>query len=92
MRLLGFLVELTEKHKQQIEIIIADMKSKNINCLKDYECYKSGIEKLCKAIKISTLIECLSEEACVCGLSLSFSKSALCECPLRRYILQNFNR
>jgi hypothetical protein len=81
---------LTKEHTQQIEKIIAEMKSKNIICRKDHECCKSQFEKLNDVKKIGSLLECPSEDAYFCGLSFSFGASAFCKCPLRRYILQQF--
>jgi len=78
-------MELTEKHEQQIEIIIADI-SNNINCLKDYECCKSGFKKPQKTRKLGgdgILIECLSETRQSCPY---LSSGFLCNCPLMNYV------
>ena len=87
-------MEISQEHRQQMEKIIAGMKSKGSKCLKDYECYESSLEKLCriKGVGIYDEIECFSEEAGCCGLSFTSMSKRYCKCPLRRYISVNFHR
>jgi hypothetical protein len=74
---------LEKDHKKAIEEIIHGMK-----CPKDFECYNSRFESLCKAkdTDLESYIECLDEEAYKCEFSLTFGSSYLCRCPLRIYI------
>lgn len=87
-------MEILQEHHQEIEEIIAEMQSKGIVCTKDYECYKSSFDKLCKTREIghSNLIECFDEEAKSCGISFAFGENYICKCPLRRYIVQNLKK
>jgi hypothetical protein len=82
-------MEITQEHKTQIEEIISGME-----CPKNFKCYKSGFEDLCKAknFRDGELVECLGETAESCKLSFNFGLGHFCKCPLRRYIAQNFNR
>ena len=85
---------ITDKHKEQVESIISEMKSQGHPCVKDFECYTSKFEKLCKIKGIGSFddIECDSEDAKCCEFSfIAFSKR-FCKCPLRRYISENFHK
>jgi hypothetical protein len=77
-----------EKHKKKIEEIMAEME-----CEKDFECYKSEFNDICKAKNsgIYSYVDCLEEmqEARLCQFSLSFGEGFLCKCPLRVYIAKN---
>jgi hypothetical protein len=75
----------------QIEQIMAGMK-----CAKDFECYKSGFEKLgrVKDGGLDNYVWCLEEKgkARDCGFSLSFGDAVLCRCPLRVYVAKNLGK
>ena len=77
------------KHEMQIEEIMGVM-----TCPKDFECYKSGFEKLCKAtdIGIEGFIKCLEVEPEKCWFSVISGQSYLCQCPLRIYVAKNLKR
>ena len=82
-------MEITQEHRIQIREIISD-----IVCPKDFECYKSGFDDLCK-VKIfldGELVECLVEISPSCKLSFNFGFGHYCKCPLMKYIAKNFNR
>jgi len=70
-------------HKNEIEKIIGQMQ-----CAKDFQCYKSGLKALCKAkdIGITSYLQCLEENAFGCQFSVRFGNKYYCECPLRVYI------
>ena len=87
-------MEISQEYRRQIEKIIADMKTKSPKCLKNYQCYESSLEKLCRIKGVSTYdeIKCFSEEARCCGLSFPSMSKRYCNCPLRRYISVNFHR
>ncbi len=82
-------MEITQEHKTQIEEIISGME-----CQKDFKCYKSGFENLCKTqiFRDGELVECLEESSQLCKFSFNFGLGYFCKCPLRRYIAKNFNR
>lgn len=79
-------MEVTQKHKQEIERIIS-----NLKCSKNFICHKSGLQQLCRArsIGIEGYIDCLEEEAEKCEFSLPFGEGYFCKCPVRIYIAQN---
>jgi len=62
-------MEIIQEHKTQIEEIISGM-----DCPKDFKCYKSGFEDLCKSkiFQGGELIECLGESSWLCKLSFGF--------------------
>lgn len=79
-------------HERQIEEIMEAM-----TCPRDFECCKSGFEKLCKATDIGkegfvTCIRCLEENSEECWFSVSCGRSYFCQCPLRIYIVKNLNK
>jgi hypothetical protein len=82
-------MEISQEHKAQIEEIISGM-----DCPKDFKCYKSGFENLCemRIIHNTGLIECLDVTSWLCELSFRFGMGHYCNCPLRKYIAQNFDR
>ena len=82
-------MKITQEHKTEIEDIISGMA-----CSKDFKCYESGFENLCKVqiFKDGELVECLDEAAQLCKFSFNFGLGHFCKCSLRRYIAQNFNR
>jgi len=80
---------MEQDHMRQIEKIIGGMK-----CPRDFKCYKSGLENLCKAkdIGIESFLECLEKNTQECKFSLSFGYSYYCQCPLRRYIAKRLKK
>ena len=83
----GWLME--QDHEKEIERIIGQLK-----CSKDFGCYKSGFEALCKAqeVGLETFLECLEEDPHECPFSVSFGALYLCECPLRMYISKKLKK
>jgi hypothetical protein len=75
--------------KQEIEEIIGQFE-----CPKDFRCYKSGLEVLCKAkyIGAEVFLECLEEVPHRCTFSLFLGRSYLCQCPLRAYIAKELKK
>ena len=75
--------------KKEVEEIIS-----GLQCPKDFECYKSGFENLCKAkdIGLKNYLECLEEDPTSCTFSLSMSGLYYCECPLRIYIAKKLKK
>lgn len=81
-------MEITQEHDSKIQEIVRGMQ-----CHRDFECYKSGLENLCKTeiVGDAKLVECLEEKAKTCEYVLSFGFGYICICPLRHYIAKNFN-
>ena len=80
-------MQVLKKHKEKIEQIMADM-----NCPKDFECYTSGFDNLCKANNNGTYsyADCLEDRSkCMCEFILTYGYGVLCRCPLRVYIAKN---
>lgn len=80
----GKIMQDLTKHKEKIEQIMADM-----NCSKDFECYESEFDNLCKAKDngIDGYAACLEDNIeCNCGFRVSFGHGVLCHCPLRVYV------
>ena len=88
------MMEIAEAQISSILAIRDEMKAKHLLCKKDFECYASSFENLCKVKHIGAFdeIECDSEDAQCCGLSFDAMSHQYCKCPLRRYIAQNFHR
>lgn len=82
-------MKMDEGTKERIEEIISSIK-----CPKNFECYKSKLEKLCKVRNIDSenLFECLDENQQKCGFSLPFGNGHFCKCPLRILIAKEFNK
>jgi hypothetical protein len=87
-------MQVTQEHRQRMESIIEEMQSSGVKCLRDFQCYQSSLEKLCKIKGVGAFdnVECYSEEARCCGLSFAVDSKRFCKCPLRKYISQNFRR
>lgn len=81
-------MKITQNQQAQIEEIINDLE-----CRKDFECYKSGFKNLCKIriFRDGELCECLETKAWLCKFSFNFGNGFFCKCPLRKYIAKNFN-
>ena len=82
-------MELTQEQRKEIEEIAS-----GVNCLKDFECYKSEPEKLCKVrdFGLEEYLDCLEETAQECEFSLSFGNGYFCTCPVRIYIAKNLKK
>jgi hypothetical protein len=80
---------MDEETQTKIEEIIGGMK-----CPKDFKCYKSGFETLCKSkdIGLKVYLVCLEEEPGDCKFSISFGRGYYCKCPLRGYISKELKK
>ncbi len=78
-----------EETKTKIEEIIGGMR-----CPKDFQCYKSGFETLCKVkeVGLEQYLECLEENPRDCELSFPFGDGYFCQCPLRVYISKELKK
>ena len=65
-----------------------------ITCPKDFECYRSGFHKLCKAkdVGVELFLECLEDLPQKCKFSVMIGRSYLCQCPLRYYIFKKLKK
>ncbi len=74
---------MKKTHKKQIEKILGAFQ-----CPKDYVCYTSGMEKLCRAedIGLESFLVCLDKDPTACPFSVHFGEMFFCQCPLRMYI------
>jgi hypothetical protein len=79
---------MDEAYKKEIEEIIGEMQ-----CPKDFKCYKSGFEILCKATTIAggSFLVCLEKDPQKCKF-VSLEYGYLCECPLRIYIAKKLKK
>jgi hypothetical protein len=80
---------MDEKTKKELEEIMGDME-----CPKDFRCYKSGLKVLCKAkdIGLDTYLECMEAYPQTCPFSVAFGYSHLCQSPLRVYIAKKLKK
>jgi hypothetical protein len=80
---------MDEKTKKELEEIMGEMQ-----CPKDFKCYKSGLEVLCKAkdIGLETYLECMEVHPQKCPFSVPFGHSYFCKCPLRVYIAKKLKK
>ena len=65
-----------------------------LRCPKNFKCYRSGFESLCKAkdLDIDSFLQCLEKAPRKCKFSFSFGGAYFCECPLRVYISKKMNK
>jgi hypothetical protein len=80
---------MEKDYKREIEGIIGEM-----TCPKDFKCYKSGLESLCKAgfVHKQSFLRCLEKTPTKCKFSLSFEEACFCKCPLRVYIAKKLGK
>ena len=80
---------MEKDHRKEIEELIGQMQ-----CPKDFKCYKSGFDVLCKAKDVGTkslLLLCL-EENMLQYKFLNVERGYICECPLRNYIAKQLKK
>lgn len=80
-------MEIKQEQERRIQEIMSEMQ-----CPEDFKCYKSGFEDLCKLRIVcdGQLVECLEEKGQACDLGFAFGYGYFCDCPLRKYIAENF--
>ena len=86
---------MEKKHKREIKEIMA-----KAACPKDYECFKNGFEKLCRARWMVNYTECLETNACpyletdACPFKVGvlFGSGYICQCELRQYVKKNIRK
>jgi|Deesub1362A_J573_1020465.scaffolds.fasta_scaffold00341_22 two-component system response regulator len=72
--------------RREIEEII-----KELDCPKDFRCYKTGFKDLCKAKNTDTFLECLEKEGEKCPFSVFYGYSYFCRCPIRMYLAKKLS-
>ena len=80
---------MDDAQRKEIEELIAGMK-----CPKEFICYTSGLEVLCKAKvdRSRELLECLDESPEACPFSVASGNGYSCCCPVRKYIVITLNK
>ncbi len=93
--------ELEERIKnleQERKTVIQDMKAVEfmgeLKCPKDFQCYKSKYEKLCKTefFAETKVLHCLEEAPQSCTFALSYKDAYYCQCPLRYFIAEEIGK
>ncbi len=82
-------MDINPRQKKEIKKIISTSK-----CFKDFECYKSGFEKLCRAMDwgLGEHVECLEKAPLKCQFGTMVGESRLCSCPLRIYVVRELQK
>ena len=78
-----------EELEKEIAEIVGDFQ-----CPKNFRCYRSGFENLCKAKVAGTeaqLLICLEKHPKKCRF-LNLAGGYVCECPLRVYIAKKLKK
>ncbi|MFO7967163.1 MAG: hypothetical protein R6U44_06160 [Archaeoglobaceae archaeon] len=88
---MGSIIRISDL-KHEIEEIM-----ENMDCPKDFACYKANFENLCKfeELCIEDYVECGSscnESLTICPSRFDFGGSYLCSCPLRVFVAKRLNR
>ena len=80
---------MKRNYRKEIEEIIGA-----IRCPKNFICYRSGFEKLCKAkdIGMESFLECLEDKPVKCHLTLYVNNVLYCQCPLRIFISKKLKK
>ena len=80
---------MDEKTKKELEEIMGE-----IQCPKNFTCYESGLETLCRArdIGVERFLECMEEDPKKCSFSVPLGVASLCQCPLRVYICRKLGK
>ena len=65
-----------------------------LKCPKDFKCYRSGFENLCKAkaVGMEGFLDCLEENPRDCKFAFPFGHGHFCHCPLRVYIAKKVKK
>ena len=80
---------MEEHEKKKFEELKA-----HVNCSRNFACVNSAIGDLCDA-KYNPdidLLECLEDEPLDCEFAKPYAARFICTCPLRKYIVNNFDK
>jgi hypothetical protein len=66
----------------------------DVECPKDFKCYKQGLQNLCKAKDDGIQLQCIEdeEEASRCAFSVPYGDVFFCICPLRVHICKKLGK
>ncbi len=80
---------MSRECKMELHEIVGEFK-----CPKDFVCYKSGFEILCKAKDVGreSFLLCKEKKPWECKFSLAVDYEYICECPLRIYIAKKLKK
>ena len=80
---------MDEDQRKEIEEILGQMQ-----CPKNFICYESGLETLCRArdIGVEMFLECMEEDPKRCSFSVPLGVASLCQCSLRIYIAKKLKK
>ncbi len=80
---------MEDDFKNGIEKIIGQ-----IECPKDFSCYKQGFENLCKAqdVGLASHLVCREEHPPECHFSWDVGSAFYCTCPVRVHIARKLNK
>jgi hypothetical protein len=75
--------------QMRLEQIIGEME-----CPKDFRCYKQGFENLCKAKDVgpASHLVCCEEHPSECHFSWDYGPAYFCTCPVRIYIAKKLKK
>ena len=75
--------------EKEVQKIMVD-----VECPKDFICYKSGFETLGKVkdVGLKGHVQCLEEKSSDCPFSVSFLSPNFCRCPVRIHIAENLGK
>jgi hypothetical protein len=78
--------------EKELQDIVSDLE-----CGKDFICYKSGFETLGKTKEIKDIglkghFQCLEEDTELCLFSVVFANRSVCNCPLRIHIAKKLGK
>ncbi|MHC4192263.1 MAG: hypothetical protein ACYSUB_21750 [Planctomycetota bacterium] len=76
-------MKISKRLKTQIEEIVHEM-----DCPKDFACYRSGFTDLCKVKKAATSpwLVCSEVQPQRCRFALPIGHAYFCQCRLRHYV------
>ena len=82
-------MDVPREHIKQVKQIIRGM-----SCRKNFKCYTSDFEDLCKArdLGMENFLECHEKESEPCEFSFPFGKGFFCKCPLRYFVAKNLEQ
>lgn len=82
-------MDVPKQHARQLTALAA-----GTPCRNGHECFRSDSVKLCKSELAAgdKVLFCLDHEGYLCCYGLSFGRSVICLCPVRKYIAQHLRR
>ena len=80
---------IDEETRKKLEEILGEM-----TCPKDFGCMDAGFDYICRSQKIGVkkYLLCLEEDTGDCKFRFMVGNDSCCRCPLRVYIVNNFNK